>query len=179
MNAKVTCEKCKELVPDEYTVACDVCKQYREHHDSIACLSCIENYGEKFIQNDISWTNEWICPTCLEDKEPECHGTKRYWQSEEYKCAKKARIDAETRAALVETTKRDIRETLMPEGRKSDLFKKLIVDIFATSAPVKEFMGEAFPQHDAEVFTEAMKHIIAADHFKWDVKTLYPDPNQE
>ncbi|KAH8054512.1 hypothetical protein JL722_8861 [Aureococcus anophagefferens] len=67
----------------------------------------------------------------------------------------------------------------MPEGRKSDLFKKLIVDIFATSAPVKEFMEEAFPQHDAEVFTEAMKHIIAADHFKWDVTTLYPDPNQE
>ena len=40
-------------------------------------------------------------------------------------------------------------------------------------------MKEAFPQHDPDVFTEAMKHIIAADHFKWDVKTLYPDPNQE
>ncbi|KAH8068459.1 hypothetical protein JL720_12231 [Aureococcus anophagefferens] len=40
-------------------------------------------------------------------------------------------------------------------------------------------MEEAFPQHDPDVFTEAMKHIIAADHFKWDVKTLYPDPNQE
>ena len=36
-----------------------------------------------------------------------------------------------------------------------------------------------FPDHDTDVFTEAMKHIIAADHFKWDVKALYPDPNQE
>ena len=88
-------------------------------------------------------------------------------------------MDAEARAALVETTKYDIRETLMPNRRMSDRFKKLIVDIFATSAPVQEFMKEAFPQHDPDVFTEAMKHIIAADHFKWDVKTLYPDPNQE
>ena len=40
-------------------------------------------------------------------------------------------------------------------------------------------MEEAFPEHNTEVFTGAMKHIIAADHFKWDVKTLYPDPNQE
>ncbi|KAH8066728.1 hypothetical protein JL721_8091 [Aureococcus anophagefferens] len=88
-------------------------------------------------------------------------------------------MDAEARAALVETTKYDIRETSMPKGRKSDLFKKLIVDIFATSAPVKEFMKEASPQHDPDVFTEAMKHIIAADHFKWDVKTPRPQPGEQ
>ena len=29
MSAKVTCEKCKELVPREYTVACDVCHMRR------------------------------------------------------------------------------------------------------------------------------------------------------
>ena len=40
-------------------------------------------------------------------------------------------------------------------------------------------MEEAFPEHNTEVFTEAMMHIIAADHFKWDVKALYPDPDQE
>ena len=172
-----TCDGCKEQFKATETVSCDVCKDHMNVVTAV-CQTCVESgHGEKGVQEGQEWETEWFCPSCLSHRRDACRQKKKYWESDDYREAKRARLQEDDNHMVLEATMSDVRSKLLTNGKKNEHFKRLIVDVFATSPAVKVFMEEEFPQYSdqEEVFTEAMRHIFAENHFKFD--NLYPDPN--